>query len=84
MSSDGPRCCTIRSYGRAAQPTEAEAGRVEQGAFADSAISRAVIDRFPTLGDQKRSKGSVGMRSSLSDCGDYDLLLQATLPWSWS
>ena len=35
--------------------TEAEASRVEEGAFADSIISRSVIDRFPTLGDQKRS-----------------------------
>ena len=55
VSSDGPRCCTIRSYGRAAQPTEAEDSRVEEGAFADSTISRDVIYRFPTLGDQKRS-----------------------------
>ena len=56
VSSDGPRCCTIRSYGRAAQQsTEAETSRVEEGAFADSIISRAVIDRFTTLGDQRRS-----------------------------
>ena len=56
VSSDGPRCCTSKSYGRAAQTTtEAGTSGVEEGVVADSIISRAVIDRSPTLGDQTRS-----------------------------
>ena len=65
VSSFGARCPTSRSCGRAAQPTGAEAGWVEVGAFADSNISRSVIDKSRALGARRRAEGFVGMWCSL-------------------